>query len=134
MALAKAMGTASARVFALRYINPRKLMTAYTNAATRYGHALSRCDFKEVNRQAARLSKLYLAIRSQPHDSRVEMLLPLLNHIQLGVRLWAAAHALEFAPQLAEPVLHRLMNAKGLASQIAAATLRDWHSGDFRLA
>lgn len=134
MALAKAMGTARARMFALRYISPGKLMTAYTTAATRYGHALSRCDFKEANKQADRLRKLYLALRRRPRNSRVALLLPLLNHIQFGVRLWAAAHALEFAPQLAEPVLHRLMGAKGLASQIAAATLRDWHSGDSNFA
>ena len=129
MALAKAMGTERAQLFALRYQSPGKLMAAYTNAATRYGHALSRCDSKEANRQADRLSKLHLALRSRPHDSRVAFLLPLLNHIQIGVRLWAAAHVLEFAPQLAEPVLDRLMSAEGLASQIAAATLRDWHSG-----
>src|SRR5262249_39719640 len=134
MALAKAMGTARAQMFALRYISPRKLMTAYTNAATRYGRALSRCDFKEANRQADRLSQLYLKLRGRPRDIRVALLLPLLNHIELGVRLWAAAHALEFAPQLAERVLDRLMSANGLTSQVAAATLRDWHSGDLSFA
>ena len=69
MALANAMGTERAQLFVLRYRSPGKLMTAYTNAATRYGHALSRCDFKEANRQADRLNKLHLALRSRPHDS-----------------------------------------------------------------
>jgi len=50
MALANAMGTERAQLFVLRYRSPGKLMTAYTNAATRYGHALSRCDFKQASR------------------------------------------------------------------------------------
>jgi hypothetical protein len=133
MTLAKAAGQEGARDVRLRHLSAEKLVSAYADAATRYGRALSSYDFKEANRQADRISELYLALRRRGDEDRFA-LLPLLNHIEFGVRLWAAAHALEFAPELAEPVLDRLMRAKGLPSQIAAATLRDWHSGELHFA
>jgi Domain of unknown function (DUF2019) len=133
MTLAKAVGRAGARDVRLRNLSARKLVTAYANAATRYGRALSSYNFKEANRQADRISELYLALCERGAEGR-RALLPLLNHIEFGVRLWAAAHALEFAPELAEPVLDKLMSAHGLQSQIAAATLREWHSGDLHFA
>ncbi len=133
MTLAKAVGRAGARDVRLRNLSAGKLVTAYADAATRYGRALSSYNFKEANRQADRISQLYLALRERGAEDR-RALLPLLNHIEFGVRLWAAAHALEFAPELAEPVLDKLMSTQGLPSQIAAATLREWHSGDLHFA
>jgi hypothetical protein len=133
MTLAKTVGRAGSRDVRLRNLSARKLVTAYADAATRYGRAIKSYNFKDANRQADRISELYLALRERgAADQRA--LLPLLNHIEFGVRLWAAAHALEFAPELAEPVLDKLMSSHGLPSQIAAATLREWHSGDLHFA
>lgn len=133
MTLAKTVGREGARDVRLRHLSATKLVTAYADAATRYGRALSSYNFREANRQADRISELYLALRERGAKDRLA-LLPLLNHIEFGVRLWAAAHALEFAPDLAEPVLDKLMRVQGLPSQVAAATLRDWHSGDLHFA
>jgi len=62
-----------------------------------------------------------------------EALLPLLQHPDLGVRAWAAAHALEFAAAEGEPVLVATADIPGsLVSFSAKMTLRQWREGTLR--
>lgn len=54
----------------------------------------------------------------------------LLGHAERGVRLWAASHALEFAPEEAQRVLDNLVLLKGsLVGFSAEMTLREWRAG-----
>jgi hypothetical protein len=57
------------------------------------------------------------------------VLLPLLEDSDVHVRMWAAAHALEFAPSEAEPVLASIGKLPGLAGLSARMTLQEWQKG-----
>lgn len=50
----------------------------------------------------------------------------------MSVRVWAAAHALEFAPERGEPVLSHVAAEKGILSFNARMTLEVWRAGDLR--
>jgi len=56
-------------------------------------------------------------------------LLVLLESKDEGVTAWAGAHALEFAPEQAEPVLAKLAESPGLLGFGAQITLREWRAG-----
>lgn len=59
-------------------------------------------------------------------------MLPLLASDDRGVRAWAGAHALEFAPGEAEPVLLQLGETQDLIGFGADITLREWRAGRLR--
>ena len=58
-----------------------------------------------------------------------QSLLSLLDHADANVKVWAAARALEFAPNKAERVLDELRHGTGIASLNAEYTLREWRKG-----
>lgn len=56
-------------------------------------------------------------------------LAPLLADPNEGVRLWAATHALEFAPERAEPVLKAIARGNGIPACTAEMALYKWRLG-----
>jgi hypothetical protein len=60
------------------------------------------------------------------------VLLSLLDHPSNAVRAWAAFHALEFAPQEAEPVLEDLSKIPGIEGLDSEITLREWRKGTLK--
>lgn len=77
--------------------NVRGLVDEYAMAASLHGEGTGMGDRNLTNRSHDRLAAAYRTLRSQGIDAQ-NVLLPLLEHADPAVRLWASAHALEFAP------------------------------------
>jgi hypothetical protein len=107
------------------------LVTAYAQAAAEQGHYSEAGDHKRANRRTATIAAIYRELRGRSDDAK-EALRPLLYDANEHVRLWAAAHALDFSPSDGEPVLSELTNLRGLAGLNAKMTLREWRQGTLR--
>ena len=107
------------------------LVTAYAQAAAEQGHYSEAGDRKRANRRTDTIAAIYRELRGRSDDAK-EALRPLLYDANEHVRLWAAAHALDFSPSDGEPVLSELTNLRGLAGLNAKMTLREWRQGTLR--
>jgi hypothetical protein len=106
-----------------------ELITLYRGAASRHGEATLSPDPSPANSDADLIASVYGELRRR--DER-QALLPLLETAHPGVRSWAAAHAMEFAPAEGEPVLAELANddTTGLIGFGAKWTLGTWRAGE----
>jgi hypothetical protein len=100
----------------------------YREAAVQHGTATENGDYRTANRRHDLIAGVYRELRRRGDDAQRE-LLPLLNDIDERVRAWAAAHALEFAPDQGEPVLKRLATKSGAIGLNAQMTLEQWSKG-----
>src|SRR5687767_13368223 len=87
-----------------------ELLQAYEHAAAEHGRALLAANRQATNRAYDRVAAAYRELRSR---AATHQLLPLLKSADPNVRAWAAAHALEFAPEQGEPVLRELTTQTG---------------------
>ena len=109
-------------------LDPRA--AAYAEAAALHGRATIDGDSKTANAAHDRLAAVYRELRDQ---GRRQLLLPLLTHRDASVRVWAAAHALEFDPASGERVLKDVASTDQTSLGFSAEqTLRVWHEGDLR--
>jgi len=100
------------------------LVAEYQSAAARHGSAKSA---RAANSAAEKIASIYRDLRQRGERAQ---LLPLLTDENPSVRSWAAAHALEFAPKQAVPVLGALANGPlGSLRASASMTLREWRAG-----
>jgi hypothetical protein len=76
-------------------------------------------------------ANVYRELRSRGIEAQ-RALLSLLNDPEPYVRCSAAAYALEFAPQDAEPVLQALRPLRGFVGHDAGMTLDVWRKGELR--
>lgn len=105
------------------------LVRTYREAAVAHGVATEAGNYRAANRHHAALAEVYRELRKRGDKARFE-LLPMLDDVNAHVRTWAAAHALEFAPEQGEAVLNRL--ASGGPSFVrlnAEMTLSEWRKG-----
>jgi hypothetical protein len=104
------------------------LIHAYRAAAAAHGVATDGGDYRKANRNHDLVAAIYRELRSRGDEARVELLV-LLDDVDPHVRGWAAAHALEFAPDRGERVLRRLAGSGGEVGLSAEMTLREWANG-----
>jgi hypothetical protein len=104
------------------------LIARYADAAKRHG-AATVSGSRPANEEADLIAAVYRELRRRNSE---DALLRLLESGDDGVRCWAAAHALEFAPEHGEPVLVRLADSPGLLGFTAEMTLREWRRGRLR--
>src|SRR5687768_1129810 len=104
------------------------LVQAYTIAAAKHGQAADDPDPGPSTQHAAVLEDVYHELRERGREAQLH-LLKLLDHSNPDVRLWAASHALEFAPEEGEPVLKELLDCGGWAAVSADMTLEVWRQG-----
>lgn len=104
-----------------------ELVREYSRSAAEAG----RLDIpsRRQNRAADRVAAVYRELRDR--DQR-EALLPLLGSDNPGVRGWAAAHALEFAPEKAISVLEASFADPFPHGFNAEMTLKEWRAGRLR--
>lgn len=108
------------------------LIAAYRKSAERHGEATEAGDYVTANREAGDLAVIYAELRLRGLESQ-QCLLPLLCDPEDRVRLWAAAHALEFAPSIGEQVLAKLAETTiGFVKMDANMTLKEWREGRLR--
>lgn len=105
-----------------------ELIETYRTAALAHLAHSAQGAYKKANPQAEIIAACYRELRGRGARSQ-EALLILLDDGDAAVRAWAGAHALEFAPDLAEPVLIALEASGSLAAFSARMTLREWRAG-----
>jgi hypothetical protein len=110
-------------------LSDTELVGRYAAAAKTHGAATAGADSVGANNAADVLAIIYRELRRRGAASQA-MLVVLLDNLDPHVRMWAAAHALEFAPSQAEATLARLARGEsGVARFDAAMTLREWKAG-----
>jgi len=104
-----------------------RTVTKYAAAAALHGKATHEGDSDLANRSYEELASIYRSLRERGERDR---LLPLLEHADPAVRGWAAAHALEFAPERAVTVLTALASGPPSPERLTAQmTLQEWRKG-----
>ncbi|NOK11422.1 hypothetical protein [Corallococcus exercitus] len=106
-----------------------ELVQWYEDGAIAHGQALDAADSRSANRAADKISGAYRELRSRGATSQ---LLPLLQSKDETVRSHVAAHALEFAPDLGEPVLLWLAKRPGFVGIGAHYALKAWREGTLK--
>lgn len=113
----------------LKQASITELVHSYETAATQHAKAIDAADSRAANKAHGRLAAAYRELRAR---SAQDHLLPLLQSSNMNVRLWAAAHALEFAPERGEPVLLELETGSGRTRLEAEYTLIEWKKGTLK--
>lgn len=108
-----------------------ELVRLYEEAAHNHRQATDSGDPEEGNRAADLVALIYHELRKRGLAAQ-SLLLPLLDAPDSGVRGWAAAHALEFAPEKGEPVLEVLSNEPRFLGFSARTTLKVWREGNLK--
>ena len=105
------------------------LVQAYREAAAQQWSAIASGKKKAAQSSSVAVVRIYSELRQRGVNAQ-GMLLTLLHDIDPGVRVWAASHAMEFAPDKGEPVLRELAEQpRGLTGLIAEHALRQWRDG-----
>jgi hypothetical protein len=108
------------------------LVRRYASAAPAHGRATEAGDSERANGAARSIAAIYSELRRRGIAAQRE-LLPLLHDLSPGVRAWAGAHALEFAPDVGEQALTVLSQMPGsLVGFSANITLLEWRAGRLR--
>ena len=100
----------------------------YEEAATRQWQALQDANSKAANTQYKRIIALWKELKDRGSEGQAA-LLALMANSHPHVRVWAAAHVLEFHPGQAEAELERLANGPPSMIRLdAEMTLRQWRA------
>ncbi|WP_375754550.1 DUF2019 domain-containing protein [Corallococcus exercitus] len=109
-----------------------ELVAAFAKAAELHGQASIEGAHRAANAQYDKLNAAGRELRTRGEDGR-SALTGLLQDSNPRVRLWAASHALEFAPVLAEAERERLSQGPaGVVRLDAEMTLSEWRSGNLK--
>lgn len=108
-----------------------RLVQSYRDAAARHGEALTVGNHKVANKAADVIAAIYSELRRRGATAQ-NHLIQLLDDPTPRVRGWAAAHALEFAPDKGEAVLQELALHSGFLGVSAETTLKEWRAGRLR--
>ncbi len=113
----------------LKNLDTATLVSDYREAAAAQWASIFGGKPKAAYKHSDKVVKMYTELRRRGDAAR-SALLPLLEDSDPGVRVWAAAHALEFAPEKAEPILIDLVQKpRGPTATIARYTLQQWRDG-----
>jgi hypothetical protein len=103
-----------------------ELVKLYERAAAEHGQATESGDSKATNKAHAVATGVYCELRRRGAQ---RLLLPLLKSTEPWVRHWAAAHALEFAPEEGAPVLEDLVTRRRFLGFDSKMVLQQWREG-----
>ncbi len=105
-----------------------ELVDAYRTAAELHGAHSIDGDYESANHQAELVAAVYRELRDRGPEAQ-RALLRLIDDRNEGVRSWAGAHALEFAPERGESALAELAEGQSVAAFNAKMTLGEWRQG-----
>ncbi|RKG59919.1 DUF2019 domain-containing protein [Corallococcus sp. AB011P] len=103
-----------------------ELVQWYAEGSVVYGQSLDAADSRSANRAHDKIVGAYQELRSRGATSQ---LTPLLKSENETLRMHAAFHVLEFAPELGEPTLLWLAKRPGLLGFRAEYVLKAWREG-----
>lgn len=115
----------------LKKLSDEQLLNRITDLAIAYSAAMEQNDYKLANRNADRISATYLELRARGTESRAKIL----SLLDGDCRVWpaVAGRALEFAPDVALPVLTKLLDSPRFFERMnAKITLSEWNAGNLR--
>jgi hypothetical protein len=113
----------------LSSVSLEELLRQYEFAARAHSDGTTGGDYKKANDAYDRIGKLRQEILTRGDAGRAGIL-HLLTINDDRVRIWASAHALEFAPKIAEPILQQLQQGEPGPLRLSAEyTLRAWRLG-----
>ena len=108
------------------------LVARYAEAAREYGMAAEAGDYERANAAHDVVVAAYRELRSRGADAQ-RVLLRLSDNPDPPVRLWVASHALDFAPEVGEPILSTLADVDvGTVGFNARMALEQWRKGELR--
>ena len=108
-----------------------EIVEAYERAAAAHGPATVKGDIQAANHAYALVDLFSKELRRRGLDAR-KALLPLLKSHDPEVRVCAAKDTLDFAADLAERELERIIDAKLDCSVHAYLVLKTWKKGTLR--
>ena len=107
----------------------KDLVDLYRRKAEEHAKATDEGNHRAANKAADKLIAIFRELRSRGPEAQAA-LLPLLEDDAAGIRLWAASHALEFAPTKGEIILEEISSGPPGFTRITASTaLREWREG-----
>ncbi len=110
----------------------RSLVDRYATSADAHARATDAGDSSAANDAFEAISTIYRELRRRGISAQ-RALLPLLHDPRPGVRGWAGAHALEFAPDDGERTLTVLSEtSSSLVGFSAKITFQEWRAGKLR--
>ena len=105
-----------------------QLVSHYIEAAAQHRTVSAVGDHHDADKISTVLNTLYREMVRRGKQAQ-QTLLALTSHDDPAVRLWAARHSMDFAPQKAALVLKQLTKSGGIISMDAATALREWQHG-----
>jgi hypothetical protein len=110
----------------LASLTVEELLARYAEAASEHGLASEQGDYRVANRQYATVAGVIDEMRRRGPDVE-HAIVGLLIHPNPQVRVWAASHAREFAPEEARSSLQSVARGpKGVARLNAELMLQEW--------
>lgn len=117
------------KILDVRGATVESLLGSYVDAAVMHRRASREGKHRAANPAYERLTAVFRELLVRGTDGR-EGLLRLLNDPRIEVRGWAAAHALEFAPERASAVLEDIASGPASLEEFSAKmVLRQWRAG-----
>ena len=108
-----------------------EVISLYIDAADKQYGAIQVGNTRAADKVGGVIATAYRELRQRGVQAQTA-LLPLLEHPDPSVRIWAASHTLEFEPEQAEPVLEKLAGEDSLQGFSGDMTLRVWKDGSLR--
>ena len=106
-----------------------ELLATYRAAAAKHGRATQTGAYREANKAYRELIRCATRLRQKGADAQAGWT-KLLDDDDDSVRVWAASHILEFAPDDAARVLRSIANGNpGPDGLNAEMVLREWKAG-----
>jgi hypothetical protein len=103
----------------------RDLVALFAEASIARNAAIMSAKAQLGNKHYDSMEHIYDELKARGPEAQ-RLLLTLLDHVEPCVRCDAAMYALEFAPEVAEPVLRSLESARGVPGYEAGLALRIW--------
>jgi hypothetical protein len=105
-------------------------LVLFEESAIRQADATEIGDYKKANKNYNNIIKAVDFIRDK---KELLVLVPFLEHRNLGVRLWAATYLLPIREKFAIRTLEEISSGKGIHSLTAETTLDEWQKGNLSL-
>lgn len=108
-----------------------ELIEKYAMAAEAYGKAIENGDARESNRQFQVVESSFKALKEQGAVG-LKSIAALLSSEISGVRLWSAAHLLNYPEYKSLLVLEKLKASSSILALTAEITLEQWRNGTLK--
>lgn len=108
-----------------------KLLAAFIDSAIKH-QTLSLVEWKSANKEARKLQKIFLELKSLGQPGR-EALLGLVSHKDLSVSLMAAVFSLKYNPDKSLKALRKLVKEHGFIGFQAEQAIKRWEEGTWNI-